>query len=141
MTTARIPFTASDEAAISSLGQWMLVVAIIHFVIGGIVVLLSCFACVGMANALSGSLFGILAVFRSAVFLLSGPVLIGQGVLLIQARKAFDAVVATDSQDQALLGEAFGRVRIFFVIEVAFGLLSLLLGCVDVVTPIATRFM
>lgn len=141
MTTARIPFSASDEGAITGLTQWMLVVSIIHFVIGAIALIFSCLACVGVASLLSGGLQGILAVFRAGVFLLSGPVLIGQGVLLMQARTAFDAVVATDTNDQALLGHAFGRLRLFFMIEVGYGLIGLLTGCIDIVTPVAGRFL
>jgi hypothetical protein len=141
MTTARIPFTPADEAKISSMGQWMLVVAIIHFVMGGIVLLMSCFGCVGIAAVLSQGLTGIMGAVALFFALLSGPVLVGQGVLLLQAKKSFDMVVTSDQNDQAFLAEGFTKVKIFFMIEVAYALIQVLSGCMESITPIAQRFM
>lgn len=141
MTTARIPFDASEEKRILGLGQWMMAVAIIHFLLGGLVVLLSCFACIGAAQMLSQGLTGIFGALRVFFALLSGPVLIIQGVLLLKAKKSFDTVVATDQNDQAELATAFGQVRVFFMIEVAYGALQLCLTMVDIVTPVIARLM
>lgn len=141
MTTARIPFDANEEKRILGLGQWMMAVAIIHFLLGAVVVLLSCFGCFGAVQMISQGLTGIFAAVRVFFALLSGPILIIQGVLLLKAKKSFDTVVATDQNDQAELASAFGQVRVFFMIEVAYGVIQLCLSMVDIVTPIIARFM
>lgn len=141
MTTARIPFTPADEAKIASMGQWMMVVAIIHFVIGGLVLIFMCFGCLGVAAMLSQGLPGIFGAIRAFFGLLAGPVLVGQGALLLQAKKAFDTVITSDQNDQAFLAEGFMKVKIFFIIEVVYAVTQILMGCLDSATPIAMRFM
>ena len=115
--------------------------AVIHFLFGGVVVVLSCFGCIGAAQMVTQGLTGIFGAMRVLFALLSGPILIIQGVLLLKAKKSFDTVVATDHSDQAELATAFGQVRVFFMIEVAYGVIQLFLAMVDIVTPIVVRFM
>ena len=141
MSVARIPFTPDDERKISSLGTWMMAVAVIHFIIGGLVVLLSCCGLIGIAQMLTQGLTGILGALRGGLGLLAGPILLGQGYLLVMAKKHMDAVVQTDTDDQAQLASAFKQIKIFVMIEGVYGLMQILMGCIDSSVPIVGRFL
>ncbi len=130
MTTARIPFTQDDESAIRTLAGTMLFLLILNFAFGGIGILGGCLSFVGVPGRMLIHPMAGVATFMiafSVSFYCAG--MIGQGVLLAQTRRALEQVVATDTQDQALLAEAFSKLRLFFLLEAVMFLLAIMAQC------------
>ena len=134
MSLARIPFTAEDEGIIRSLGGWMLFIAIVHFIIGGLLLICGCFGVFGaVASIATQGIAGILMVVMVAFLALIAVALIGQGVLLVQGRTAFRGVADTDHADQQFLAEAFGKLKTYFLVEVVVGGLGLVMTIIQIV--------
>jgi hypothetical protein len=135
MTTARIPFTQDDEGAIRTLVGTMLFLLILNFAFGGLGILGGCLSFVGVpGRMLMHPMAGVAALLTAFSLTLYCVGMVGQGVLLVQTRRALEQVVATDTQDQALLGEAFSRLRLFFLLEAVMFVLSILLQCGGLLT-------
>lgn len=137
MSVARIPFSTEDEGVLRQLSGWMLFIAIVHFVGAGLLLLGGCCVLVGGSSVLAGASsmgpgaelgmgMGALFVVIAAFMAVLTAILIFQGVLLVQARSDFNQVVQSDVSDQAYLTSAFRRLKLFFLIEVALGVLGLL---------------
>ncbi len=130
MTTARIPFTSDDESAIRTLVGTMLFLLIVNFAFGGLGMLGGCLSFVGLpARMAFHPLAGVALLLTASCTFLYCAGMVGQGVLLVQIRSALERVVTTDTQDQALLAEAFAKLRLFFGLEAVMFLLSLGLQC------------
>jgi hypothetical protein len=135
MSLARIPFTSEDEGVIRSLVNWMLFVTIaVNFIACGIGLILSCIGGIGVAGMFSISATRGVFTLLSVVFLfLMCATYIGQGVVMVQARGSLQAVATTDDADQAHLSVAFRKLRVVFLIEVVFAVLSLLMQVVQLI--------
>jgi hypothetical protein len=130
MTTARIPFSSDDESAIRMLVGTMLFLLVVNFVFGGLGLLAGCLSFLGVPGRMMlHPMAGVATVVTALSMVLYCVGMIGQGVLLVQARRALELVVTTDSQDQALLGEVFAKLRLFFGLEAVMFLLSMALQC------------
>ncbi|MDQ3033776.1 MAG: hypothetical protein M3Y87_15275 [Myxococcota bacterium] len=145
MTVARIPFTPSDESAIRTLVGTMLFLLIVNFVIGGLMVVGSCFAFLGVPGQLTfHPLAGVGMVMSALGIVLYGGGTIGQGVLLLQIRRSLEQLVQTDSQDQSLMADAFAKLRIFFLLEAALFAVGMFLSCGGFLTqgfgPVMNQF-
>jgi len=130
---ARVPFEIDDEKTIASMAKWMMFIAVVHFIISFLILIGSCFAGFGVAMAPTATGVGgspaavaIGAMITMLVFMvLTFIVLLVQGVLLAKASSSFKAVATTDHADQDHLAAGFRRMRVFFLFEVIFGLLTL----------------
>ncbi len=135
MTTARIPFTQDDENAIRTLAGTMLFLLILNFAFGGLGILGGCLSFIGvpgrmMLHPMAGAAT-LMTAFSLTLYCVG---MIGQGVLLVQTRRALEQVVSTDTQDQALLAEAFAKLRLFFLLEAVMFVLSIGLQCGGLLT-------
>lgn len=139
-SVARIPFSPQDETVISTLNGWMLFLAIIHFIGAAFFLLCGCIAVVGAAGQIAQAVLGGI-VYTLQMFTLPvlGAIMLAEGIFAIQARAALDKVVSTDQADQQFLTEAFKKLKLFFMLELAwFGVsvVSSLLGMiVTIVAP------
>jgi hypothetical protein len=109
----------------------MLFIAIVHFIGAALALLGSCLLLAGGAigaGAASelGAGMGIMMAVMGVIVFLAGGILVYQGILLVQARGSFQAVVTTDHADQAHLNAGFQKLKIFFLIEVVLGVLGLI---------------
>jgi len=130
MSTARIPFTSEDESAIRMLVGTMLFLLVINFAIGGFGLLGGCLSFLAVpSRLLIHPMAGVASVLTASCMFFYCAGMVGQGVLLVQTRSALERVVTTDTQDQALLGEAFAKLRLFFALEAVMFLLSMGLQC------------
>jgi len=128
---ARIPFTPEQEGTISTLAGWMLFVLVVHFIAGGLALIGSCLGVFGAVASFGVSpVYGALQVVQMLLVLGLAVALLVQGVLLVQARSALSGVVQTDTSDQQHLTVAFRRLKMFFLIEVGFTGLNLLMALV-----------
>lgn len=115
---ARIPFSPATERVLLSLGRWLLFIAIVHFVLGFLVVVGSCATgWFSIAAFDLDALGGTFLVATALLYLGSALLLIVEGVMLVQAKSAFQRVATSDSNDQGELVNAFRRVRVFFMLE------------------------
>ena len=130
MSAARIPFTSDDESAIRTLVGTMLFLLIVNFVFGGLGILGGCMSFLGVpAQMTMHPLAGVGALLTALMILLSCAGMIGQGALLLQTRRSLEQVVTTDTQDQALLADAFAKLRLFFLLEAVLFLVAMGLQC------------
>lgn len=130
MSVARIPFTPDDESAIRTLTGTMLFLLVINFVMGGLALLGGCLTFVGVPSQLAvHPMAGVGAVMTAFAVLLYGAGMLGQGALLVMIRRSLDQLVRTDSQDQALMGDAFAKLRLFFGLEAVLFLVGMMLTC------------
>jgi hypothetical protein len=129
---ARIPFTPEQEGTISTLAGWMLFVLVVHFIAGGLALIGSCLGVFGAVASFSLSpVYGALQVVQMLLVLGLAVALLVQGVLLVQARGALSSVVQTDTSDQEHLSVAFKRLKVFFLVEVGFTGINLLMALVS----------
>lgn len=130
MTTARIPFSSADESAIRTLVGTMLFLLIVNFAVGGLGILGGCLSFLAVPTRLAiHPMAGVASLLTALCTLLYCIGMVGQGVLLVQTRTALEQVVQTDTRDQALLAEAFAKLRLFFGLEAVMFLLSMGLQC------------
>jgi hypothetical protein len=130
MTVARIPFTPDDESAIRMLVGTMLFLLIVNIAFGGLMLLLSCFSFLAVPQQMSfHPMAGIGALLTALGIVLYSLGMIGQGALLVQVRRSLEQLLSTDSQDQALMADAFAKLRIFFGLEAVLFLVGLMLAC------------
>lgn len=123
---ARIPFGPSETTVLKGVAAAMVLLAILHFAIGlGGAVLGACGVAGGVVAAREIGGTALIAVAQMLFLAVAAVVLAGQGVLLLRARRSFQLVVATDDADQAHLTSAFEKLRLFFGIEIALGVVSL----------------
>lgn len=130
MTTARIPFTPADESAIRTLVGTMLFLMVVNFAVGGLGLLGGCLSFLAVPEQLAqhpGAGIGALLTATCTFLYCAG--MVGQGALLLQTRSALEQVVTTDTRDQALLEEAFAKLRLFFALEAVLFLISMGLQC------------
>lgn len=137
MSVARIPFRAEEEAVVSQLGIWMIILSVLHFIGGAVLLLVGCLGMVGGAVALGAGLQGVFVVVGVLFLFVLAFALIGQGVVMLMARGAFQKVVATDEADQRYLSEGFRWLKVFFYVEIAVGLLSMVQAINDVLAVVA----
>ena len=139
MSLARIPFTQEDEGIIRSLGGWMLFIAILHFIGGGLFGICGCCGAFGaVAQLATLGLSGIVLMLQVLLLVLLSAAWIGQGVLMVQARTAFRGVADTDHADQQFLAEAFKKMKSVFMVEVILGILYLVLNIVTLVNNLVS---
>lgn len=118
MTVARIPFSPDDESAIRTLVGTMMFLLVVHFVVGGVFVLGGCLTFMGVPAQFNvHPAAGLGSVLTGLSVFVMGVGMIGQGVLLVQIRRSLDQLVSTDSQDQALMADAFAKLKWFFLAE------------------------
>ncbi len=121
---ARIPFSPADEQQINTLTGWMLFMAIVHFLLGALCLTCGCFGALGGGAMIQlNPAGGVLTILQMLIWLVLGVVLIIEGVMLVQGRSALASVVTSDTGDQQYLSDAFKRLKFFFMLELAwFGL-------------------
>lgn len=142
MSVARIPFTSAEEGVLSQLAGWMLFIAIVHFIGAAFALFGSCIILgtgvlgAGAASQLGGAQMGLAMIVVAVLVAVAAIVLLYQGVLLVQARSRFQAVVRTDEADQANLSAGFGKLKLFFAIEVVLGVLGLVSNAGQIVVQI-----
>jgi hypothetical protein len=130
MSTARIPFSSDDESAIRTLVGAMLFLLVISSAWGGLGLLGGCLSFVGVPGRMMiHPMAGVVTLLTASCMFLCCARMIGQGVLLAQTRSALERDVTSDTNDQALLAEAFAKLRLFFGLEAVMFLLSLGLQC------------
>lgn len=118
MTAARIPFTPDDESAIRTLVGTMLFLLVVNFIFGGLGILGGCLSFLGVPQQMAmHPMAGVGALLTALFTLLYCAGMVGQGALLFQTRRSLEQVVTTDTQDQALLADAFAKLRLFFLLE------------------------
>ena len=128
MTVTRVPFTPEDEGAIRTLTGAMTFLLVVNFIFGGLGVLGGCCSFVGVpARIAIHPLAGLGAGITALGVLLYCAGMVGQGALLMQMRRLLTDVVTSDNQDQALLGQAFHKLRFFFTLEAALFLVGMFL--------------
>jgi hypothetical protein len=131
---ARIPFTPADEHVIRQLGTWMTFVGVVHLLLG--LVFLTCAGYSGLTvpALLDGTPFGaVLAGVQGLLFAITALLTVVEGALLIQTRMALTGVLTSDSEDQALISRSIHRLKLFFMTELAFFAVNLVVGIVTVV--------
>ncbi len=134
---ARIPFSPSDEAQINTLTGWMLFIAIIHFLGGAFFLTCGCFGALGAGGMMAISpAGGVLTIIQMLLMLILGVVLIIEGVMLVQGRSALSSVVTSDTGDQQYLSEAFKRLRFFFMLELAWFAINILVAIIGLLVAL-----
>ena len=130
MTAARIPFSPEDESAIRTLVGTMMFLLIVNFVFGGLGVLGGCLSFLGVPQQMSmHPMAGVGALITALMMLIYSAGMIGQGAILFQTRKSLEQVVTTDTQDQALLADAFAKLRLFFLLEAVLFFVAMTMQC------------
>lgn len=124
---ARIPFSKHDELMIASLAKWMNFMGWFQM-FAGVAMLLLLVAVATVAGhivpkslkAQSGTL-GLLGLLLAGL----AVVIIWGGSLLTAAADRFKLVALTDEADQDFLATGFGKLKTFFLIEVATGFITI----------------
>ena len=126
-----IPFDVDESNAIVGLATWSKVMGVVHFVGAVFSLIGGCVASLGLAAAFGGSqgmLIAALAGLGSCALVVTGVVMVLQGLWLWKAAEHFQAVVDTDGMDEALLAQGFDRLRAYFWVEAVLGALGVLSG-------------
>lgn len=134
---ARIPFSPADEQVINTLTGWMLFIAILHFLGGAFFLTCGCFGAMGGGAAMAFSpAGGILTILQMLLMLVLGVVLIVEGVLIVQGRSALSSVVTSDTGDQQYLSDAFKRLKFFFMLELAWFAINILVAIIGLLVAL-----
>jgi hypothetical protein len=134
---ARIPFSPSDEQQINTLTGWMLFMAILHFLGGAFFLTCGCFGAMGGGGMMAVSpAGGILTIIQMLLMLVLGVVLIIEGVMLVQGRSALSSVVTSDTGDQQYLSDAFKRLKFFFMLELVWFAINILVAIIGLLIAI-----
>ena len=126
-----IPFDVDESNAIGGLATWSRIMAFIHFVAAFFSLIGGCVASLGLMAAFGGAegaLVAALAGLGSCFLVVTGVVMILQGLWLWKAAEHFQGVVDTDGMDEALLAQGFDRLRAYFWVEAVLGALGVLSG-------------
>jgi hypothetical protein len=123
---ARIPFSRREEHMIISMSKWMKLFGMFMMAVGVLA-----FGGVITGVVLLQSARQILEVEPMGIAVLVGVELLlaiwfFQGLALFRAGRKFDLVGRTDEADQKYVSLGFRFLKVFFVIELLFGLLGLL---------------
>lgn len=130
MTAARIPFSPDDESAIRTLVGTMMFLLVVNAIFGGLGILGGCVSFLGVpAQMALHPMAGVGGILTALMILLYCAGMVGQAALLFQTRRSLEQVVTTDSQDQALLADAFAKLRIFFLIEAVLFFVAMGMQC------------
>ena len=120
---ARVPFTAEDEANISSMARFMFATGAVNIVLGLLNLVVSILQAVLLhapAAQIGGRVCGGLFVTGISVAL---------AYLLFQSSKAFKEVVRTDTADQEHLVAGLGKLKSYFLFKGILYILVLVLVC------------
>lgn len=130
MTAARIPFSPDDESAIRTLVGTMLFLLIVNAIFGGLGILGGCISFLGVpAQMAVHPMAGVGGLLSALMIVLYCAGMVGQAALLFQTRRSLEQVVTSDTQDQALLGQAFAKLRVFFLLEAVLFFVAMGLQC------------
>ena len=133
MTVARIPFSPAQEDSLTMLSRWMLFLVIVHGLLAALFLLGGCLGMVGSFAMFSRSpAGGALQVLNMLIVVLLGGAAGVEVGLLFQTKTELDAVVKIDDADQAHLSTAFTKLKFFFMLEMVFGLGSILINLIGV---------
>lgn len=128
----RIPFSIRDEMQIISMARWMKFMGGFQIVAGGLGLLvivifaLLMFATGDPVGMITGALLGTVGI---AVVVVA----IWQGFLLFRSADFFDLVAKTDDADQDYVALGFAKLKTFFIVEVVFAVLGLVLAFVNTI--------
>ena len=140
MTVARIPFSPEQEGHLTTLSQWMLFFVVIHALIAVLCIIGGCLGTIGSFGMFAVSAgYGILSLLQMLCMVLLGAAAGVEAGLLFQTKTELDAIVNSDDADQAHLAKAFEKLKLFFMLEIAFGglgaIINLLAPLMAFVTP------
>ncbi len=124
-----IPFDVDESNAIGGLATWSKAMGVVHFVAAFFSLIGGCVTSFGLMAALGGAEGGMVAALAglgSCFLVVTGVVMVLQGLWLWKAAEHFQGVVDTDGMDEALLAQGFDRLRAYFWIEAVLGALGVL---------------